>query len=214
VDAHDRLTLPATTPTLDHAEWGKDPDLELGFDPVLDQIQYLAENGLTSLMVLHDFLSKRLMPLQDRPRPAWMYTGGNDIMRLDRGPGSSLDEGLLVAYLKALILDQFSTELVAPPAAYEPICMNQAVRMTLLAVMSMLDDVDIAMVQRGDQSHGMVIPGTDVSGGLGGAIGGHGGVVVGGRAGVQAVGGPTGNRGSGAAGSSGPAPAPSNGKEK
>jgi hypothetical protein len=210
MDAHDRLTLPATTPTLDHVEWGKDPGLGLGFDPVLDQIQYLAENGLTSLMVLHDFLSKRLTPLQDRPRPTWMYTEGNDIMRLDRGPGSSLDEGLLVAYLKALTLDQFSTELVAPPAAYEPICMNQAVRMTLLAVMPMLDDVDIAMVQRGDLSHGMVIPGTDVSGGLGGAISGHGGVVVSGRAG----GGPTGNRGSSAAGSSGPAPAPSNGKEK
>jgi hypothetical protein len=86
--------------------------------------------------------------------------------------------------------------------------------MTLLAVMPMLDDVDIAMVQRGDLSHGMVIPGTDVSGGLGGAISGHGGVVVSGRAGVLAGGGPTGNRGSGAAGSSGPAPAPSNDKEK
>jgi hypothetical protein len=33
---------------------------------VLDRIQYLAENGLTSLLVLHDFLSKRLTPLQDR----------------------------------------------------------------------------------------------------------------------------------------------------
>jgi hypothetical protein len=32
-------------------------------------------------MVLHDFLSKRLMPLQDRSHlPAWMYTGVNDIM--------------------------------------------------------------------------------------------------------------------------------------
>jgi hypothetical protein len=61
----------------------KDPGLESGFDPVLDRIQYLAENGLISLMVLHDFLSRCLMPLQDRPtRLAWMYTGVNDIMRL------------------------------------------------------------------------------------------------------------------------------------
>jgi hypothetical protein len=51
--------------------WGKDPGLESGFDLVLDQIQYLAESGLTSLMVLHDFLSRRLTPLQDRDtRPA------------------------------------------------------------------------------------------------------------------------------------------------
>jgi hypothetical protein len=91
-DAHDRLVIPAAAPTLDRAEWGKDPGLESAFDPVLDRIQYLAESGLTSLMVLHDFLSRRLAPLQDRATcPAWMYTGVNDIMRLEREPGSSLD---------------------------------------------------------------------------------------------------------------------------
>jgi hypothetical protein len=62
-DVHDRLTLSIGGPTLDRTEWGKDLGLESGFNPVLDQIQYLAENGLTSLMVLHDFLSKRLAPL-------------------------------------------------------------------------------------------------------------------------------------------------------
>jgi hypothetical protein len=87
------------------AEWVKDPNLELGFDPVLDRIRYLAENSLTSLMVLHDFLSKCLVPLQDRPRPMWMYTGVNDIMRLDRGSWSSLDEEFLAACLKALTSD-------------------------------------------------------------------------------------------------------------
>jgi hypothetical protein len=90
--------MPAAAPTLNRAEWGKDPGLEPGFDPVLDWIQYLAESGLTSLMVLHDFLSRCLAPLQDRAtRPAWMYTRVNDIMRLERGPGSSLDGELLVA---------------------------------------------------------------------------------------------------------------------
>jgi hypothetical protein len=62
-EIHDRLALPISGPTLDHTEWGKDPGLEPSFNPVLDRIQYLAENGLTSLMVLHDFLSKRLTPL-------------------------------------------------------------------------------------------------------------------------------------------------------
>jgi hypothetical protein len=171
-DAHDRLTLPVGTPTLDHTEWVKDPDLESSFDPVLDRIQYLAENGLTSLMVLHDFLSRRLTPLQDRPEcPIWMYTGVNDIMRLERGPGSSLDEALLAASLNALTVDQFSADLVVPAAVCEPICANQVARTTLLATMPTLDDVDIAPVQRGNQSRGVVILG---DGSLVGAAGGHG----------------------------------------
>jgi hypothetical protein len=97
-DAHDWLTLPASAPTLNCTEWVKDPGLESGFDLTLDRIQHLAENGLTSLMVLHDFLSCRLTPLQDRPaHPAWMYIRVNDIMWLEHGPGSSLDEALLAA---------------------------------------------------------------------------------------------------------------------
>jgi hypothetical protein len=69
-------------------------------------------------------------------------------MRLDRGPRSSLDEDLLATCLKALTSYQFLAELVASPAACEPICMNQAARRALLAAMPMLDDVDITMVQR------------------------------------------------------------------
>jgi hypothetical protein len=97
-DVHDRLALPVGSPTLDRTEWGKDPGLESGFDPMLDRIHYLSENGLTLLMVLHDFLSKRLAPLQDwSHRPTWMYTGVDDIMRLDRGPRSCLGDSLLAA---------------------------------------------------------------------------------------------------------------------
>jgi hypothetical protein len=62
-DVHDWLAHLVAAPTLDHVEWVKDPSLESGFDPVLDLICYLAENGLTLLMVLHDFLSMRLVPL-------------------------------------------------------------------------------------------------------------------------------------------------------
>jgi hypothetical protein len=170
---------------------------------VLDRIRHLAENGLTSLMVLHDFLSKHLTPLQDRPCPMWMYTGMNDIMRMDHELGSSLDEDLMAACLKALTSDQFLAELMALPAAYEPIGMNQAARTTLLVVMPTLDDEDITAVQRGDQSRGVAIPGTDVSGGLGSATGGHGGAVIGGRGSGPASGGPIGGQGSGPVGGRG-----------
>jgi hypothetical protein len=149
----------------------------------------LAKNGLTSLMVLHDFLSRHLTPLQDRPCPAWMYTGVNDIMRLDRRPRTSLDEVLLAASLKALTTDQFSAELVVVTEVCEAICANQAAMTTLLATMQMLDDVDITLVQRGDQSCSVVLPRAD---GLVGATGGHGrgGGPAGGRGGIPASGGP------------------------
>jgi hypothetical protein len=162
-DVHDRLALPVSGPTLDRTEWGKDPILEPGFNPVLDRIQYLAENSLTSLMVLHDFLSKCLTPLQDRSHcPAWMYTGVNDIMQLDRGPGSSLDEVLLAASLKALTINQFSAKLMVPTAVCKPICANQVARTALLATIPTLDDIDITLVQRGNQSHSVVTPGPAV----------------------------------------------------
>jgi hypothetical protein len=172
-DAHARLVISAAAPTLNCADWGKDPGLESGFDPVLDRIQYLAESGVTSLMVLHDFLSRRLMLLQDQAtRLAWMYTGVNDIMQLERRPGSSLDGELLAACLKALTTDQFSAELAMPPASCGVICMDQAARTALLVTMPTLDDIDIAVVQRGDLSHGVTIPGATVTSGRGGTTGG------------------------------------------
>jgi hypothetical protein len=178
---------------------------------MLDRIQYLAENGLTSLMVLHDFLSKRLVPLQDQShRPAWMYIGVNNNMRPNRGPGSSLGDTLLVASLKALTTDQPSAELVTPAAGCEPLYVNQTVRTALLVIMPMLDDVDIAPVQRGDQSHGVVILGP---GGPGDAVGGHGhgGVLVGDGSIGSRSGTPVGGRGGAVGGSS--ATAPGKGKQ-
>jgi hypothetical protein len=121
VDAHDRLALPVSGPALDRTECGKDPGLEPGFDPMLDRIQYLTDNSMTSLIVLHDFLSKRLASLQDRSHcPAWMYTRVNDIMRLECGPGSSLDEALLATSMKALTTDPFSAELMVRRRSMSP----------------------------------------------------------------------------------------------
>jgi hypothetical protein len=148
-----------------------------------------------------------------------MYTKVNDIMRLDHGPRSSLGDALLATRSKALTMDQSMAELVTSAAACEQLCVNQAARTAMLAIMPMLDDVDIAPLQRGDQSHGVVIPGL---GGLGGAAGGHGhgGGPREGCGGVPVGGGPTGchsgTSGSGRGGSpdsgSSPAAAPGKGK--
>jgi hypothetical protein len=139
-----------------------------------------------------------------------MYTGVNDIMWLDRGPGSSLGDTLLAASLKVLTTDQPSAELMMPAAGCEPLCVNQAPRTALLVIMPMLDDVDIAPVQRGDQSRSVVIP---RPGGPGGAASGHGhgGVPVGDGPAGSHSGAPVGGRGGTIGGSN--AAAPSKGRQ-
>jgi hypothetical protein len=59
----------------------------------------LVEKGLTSIMVMHDLLSKRIAPLQQCARPAWLYTGENDTTRLERSRGSILDPDVLETML-------------------------------------------------------------------------------------------------------------------
>jgi hypothetical protein len=73
--------------------------------------------------------------------------------------------------------------------------------------MPTLDNINIALLQRGDQSHDVVIPGVGI---LASATSGHGqgGGPVGCRGGISA-----GGRGGGPTGGSGPSLAPSKGKQ-
>jgi hypothetical protein len=148
-----------------------------------------------------------------------MYTGVNDIMRLDHEPGSTLGDTLLAASLKVLTTDQPSVELMTPAAACEPLCASQVVRTALLAIMPTLDDVDIAPGQRDDQSRGVVIPGPSGPSGVTGGHGcggappvGRGGIPVGGGLAGSRSGAPAVGRGGGSAGGSSAALAP--GKDK
>jgi hypothetical protein len=63
VDAHEWLTLPTATPTAPHVDWEQDPGLEPAYIAVLGKIQILVESELTPMMVLHDYMSKRIAPL-------------------------------------------------------------------------------------------------------------------------------------------------------
>jgi hypothetical protein len=78
------------------------------------RIRFLAENGLTSMLVLFDFLSKRVTPLQLRPCPAWMYTGENDATRPECGSGSDLDPTVLAGMLSKLSIDPSSNDFTTP----------------------------------------------------------------------------------------------------
>jgi hypothetical protein len=77
-EAHDRQVLLTTTPMTPRAVWEQDPNLQLDYDPILVRIRFLADKGLTSMMVMYDFLSKCIAPLQERSHPTWLYTGVNN----------------------------------------------------------------------------------------------------------------------------------------
>jgi hypothetical protein len=62
-DAHEWLMLPTAAPIAPCIHWEQDTNLEPIFNPVLGRIQILAEGGLTSMMVLHDYVSKCIAPL-------------------------------------------------------------------------------------------------------------------------------------------------------
>jgi hypothetical protein len=81
-DANDRLELPTGGPFLDRNSWRAKPSLPAELDPELDRVKVLARGGLTSMMVLGEFLRHRIAPLQQRSRMACMFTGVNDCSRI------------------------------------------------------------------------------------------------------------------------------------
>jgi hypothetical protein len=119
---------------------------------VLGRIQILAEGGLTSIMVVHGYVSKCIAPLQERTRLAWLYNGVNDVTRLEHSDGSVLDEKALALVMGKLSSDPSSHDFITPPASCQPLYMDQAARTLLVVVMPSMDDIGIAPVQRGDQS--------------------------------------------------------------
>jgi hypothetical protein len=56
--------------------------------------------------------------------------------------------------LPKLSIDSSSADFINPPTRCLPLCLDQAMRSLLLKELPMLDDIDIAPRQMGDQSHG------------------------------------------------------------
>jgi hypothetical protein len=87
-DPHDRLELPTEGPQSDQSTWKAKPTIPEELGLILDRVKNLQQSGLTSMMVLGDFLKQRIAPLQQRTRMAYMYTGSNDCCRIARRPGT------------------------------------------------------------------------------------------------------------------------------
>jgi hypothetical protein len=88
--------------------------------------------------------------------------------RLESGDGSTLGEEVLALVMEKLRPDPSSHDFVTPPASCQPHSRDQAARTLLLVAMPSMDDIGIALIQRGDQSRGVQIPGTGTTGGQGG----------------------------------------------
>jgi hypothetical protein len=69
---------------------------------------------------------------------------------LERGDGSALGDEALSLVIGKLSPDLSSHDFITPPPPYYPLCIDQTARMFLLVVMPLMNDVDIAPIQRGD----------------------------------------------------------------
>jgi hypothetical protein len=160
-DANDRLELPKGGPLNDRSTWKVKPSLPEELILVLNRVKTLARGGLTSMMVLDDFLRRCIAPLQQRSRMACMYTGPNDCCRIVRGPSTDLIRAELEAAILAVTGEAYSLESLVLPRGIKALCEDQATRSPVLASMPTLDEGGLAVRQvGGDPNRGIQIPGT------------------------------------------------------
>jgi hypothetical protein len=125
-DVHNRLVLLSGASTGKRGDWVRVPTLQRAYKPMVKRIQLLMNQRLTSMMVLFNFLSKRITPLQVHARPAWLYTGVNDTTLLECSHELDLDPKVLDTMLGKLSPDPISLDFIIPPVACAPICLDQA----------------------------------------------------------------------------------------
>jgi hypothetical protein len=116
---------------------------------VLDRVKNLQRGSLTSMMVLGNFLKRRIAPLQQRSRMAYMYTGLNDCCRIARGPGADFTRAELEVAIRGMTGDAFSPESLVLPSGVKALCEDQALRASVLASMPTLDEGGLAVRQLG-----------------------------------------------------------------
>jgi hypothetical protein len=165
-EVSDRLALPSDGPRLGWKQWREKPCLVLEFEPVLDRIKELAVGGLTSMHVLGDFLKRRVMPLQGRPRLCCWFTGPKDINRIQRGPGTDLTWEQLEIFVRGITGEAFIPKSLIPPQGISPLCDNPGLWSAVLARLPTLDESGVAVRLTGgrDPHQGIHIPGAPVGG--------------------------------------------------
>jgi hypothetical protein len=165
-EVSDRLTLLSDGPSLERKQWRVKPCLVPEFEPVLHRIRELAVGGLTSMHVLGDFLKRRVMPLQGRPRLSCWFTGPSDIGRIQRGLGTDLSWEQLEILVRGITGEAFIPESLMLPQGISPLCDNPGLWSAVLAWLPTLDESGVVVRQSGgrDPHWGIHIPGAPVGG--------------------------------------------------
>jgi hypothetical protein len=146
-EVSDHLALPSDGPSLSRKQWREKPRLVPEFVPILDRIKELAVGGLSSMHVLDDFLKRRVMPLQGRPRLCCWFTDSSDIGRILRGPGTDLTWEELEIFVRGITGEAFIPESLMPPQGISPLCEDPGLRSAVLARLPTLDESGVAVRQ-------------------------------------------------------------------
>jgi hypothetical protein len=97
------------------------------------------------MMVLGDFLRRRIAPLQQRSRMACMFTGVNDCCRIVSGAGSDLSGTELEVLIRLVTGEAYVPESLVLPRGIKALCEDQALRTVVLASMPTLDEAGLAV---------------------------------------------------------------------
>jgi hypothetical protein len=74
------------------------------------------------MMVLGDFLRRRIATLQQRSRMACMFTGVNDCSRIVRGAGMDLSDGELEVLIRGMTGEAYTPELLVLLKGIKALC--------------------------------------------------------------------------------------------
>jgi hypothetical protein len=128
---------------------------------VLDRVKTLARGGQMSMMVLGDFLRRRIAPLQQRSWMSCMFTGSNECYRIVGGPVTDLTSAELEASIRVMTSEGYTLESLVLPRGIKALCEDQAMRSAVLASMPTLDEGGLAVRQvGGDPNRWIQIPST------------------------------------------------------
>jgi hypothetical protein len=144
-DANDHLKLPTRGPLLDRNSWKARPSLPAELNLVLDRVKVLARGGLTSMMVLGDFLRRRIAPLQQRSRMACMFTGVNDCSRIERRASTDLFDAELEVLIWGMTGEVYALELLVFLRGISALCEDQGMRTAIQVSLPTLDNGGLAV---------------------------------------------------------------------